>query len=322
VNLIADAFRSNRIRLLVGAGICDPIGDGQRQVVTEGICRELLHPARIEASDLLALYSNYSLESLVEALEYRIDNSNINLEEYCRIRYGSDINSETLKTLAELGSYISRIYTTSLDFLIEEQFPGRAKTILPKHEDGLIDPSPTDILIIHLHGALTQEKEDRTTGEGIISGSSHKLLTHFSSDLGLHDLVIIGYSLNDPHLHALYQQVSIMLDNTRDKVIYLVSPVNNISELTIAADLWMSRGNCVLVPMEAKDFLKQVRIRIRELDEEYITAALKKQLGDIDFDISGYISHLQSTIENITRDEIITIITEKLKERRYEPQTL
>lgn len=105
------------------------------------------------------------------------------------------------------------IYTTNYDDLIEQSYASKKKdiSVISSNFDFRVQEIPEAIKLFKLHGSIDKDEIDGIHSRIIISESDYDLTSDYretlydslKADLNGTDLVIIGYSLSDPHIKDL-----------------------------------------------------------------------------------------------------------------------
>jgi len=114
------------------------------------------------------------------------------------------------------------IYTTNYDHLIEQSYQRKNTPIIvySSNFDFTVKSIPEAIKLFKLHGTIDKDISDGSNGRIIITESDYDntidyreaLFSSFSNDLSGANLIIIGYSLSDPHIKDIVNR-SININN-------------------------------------------------------------------------------------------------------------
>lgn len=125
------------------------------------------------------------------------------------------------------------IYTTNYDRLIEEAYASAGVDIEPvsSNFDFQISKNPGAIKLFKVHGTIEKDEVDGVHSRIILSDNDYDLTSEYRetlydslrNDLGQSDLVIVGYSLSDPHIRDIVNRtLDIHSKGGASRSIYLI----------------------------------------------------------------------------------------------------
>jgi hypothetical protein len=150
------------------------------------------------------------------------------------------------------------IFTTNWDTLLREAI-GDAAVVITDADLWKVTELEDQgaVPIFHLHGTIEHPKITETDLMNPDSPLFRLFAAHFISKV----FVLVGYSLNDINIRALYWKSLNLLKSRPDlqrKMTYVVAPVASTHEARIASALWTTR-NAHLIPIPAEQFFVELR---------------------------------------------------------------
>jgi len=125
------------------------------------------------------------------------------------------------------------IYTTNYDRLIEDAYSDAGVDIesVSSNFDFQLSKKPDAIKLFKIHGSIEKDEIDGVHSRLILSDNDYDLTSEYretlydslKNDLNQSDLVIIGYSLSDPHIRDIVNRaLDINAKNHSSRSIYLI----------------------------------------------------------------------------------------------------
>jgi hypothetical protein len=263
---IAGEIRRKRVSFFFGAGMsCSAPSNIPSGATLGGRIVNELFPERVDEKTALNLADAFPLEILAESMEMYDIYKRSGLDRFLTKQIdsaGSQTNAGHT-ALAGLAPYLTRIYTTNFDQLIERELgDGCVSAVRPQDLVKIDKAQHKDIpAILHLHGAVP----------GPYSITESELLTQkipflqfLNSDLMTHTFVFVGYSLVDPDFRPVYFEVMKTVRDNRelDKKTYIVSMIEQGLARDLAQKCWAARA-FDLIPMDAGEFMQALRVAVR-----------------------------------------------------------
>ena len=286
IRTIAQLLLDRRAGFLFGAGMSFESGAMTGSGLAASMLTAFLASKGVDTADAGNLAEKFPFEAIVEAYEGSLPDPLPDMRRYLDAAFGELKPHAGHKALAELACNIDRIYTTNFDSLIEDAFDGRADAIHAGNENELLDV-PEDVMpVIHLHGVLGSGK--RVMNESTVyADASNRLFKEFERDLSWKVFIMVGYSMLDPHIRAMYFRVRELVRKADqgEKKTYIVSPVSSKAELELAKRIWANRS-AELVPLPATTFFEMLLSRVDSLKKEKRKAELTKRIdgSGVDYD--------------------------------------
>ncbi len=158
-----------------------------------------------------------------------------------------------------------RLYTTNFDTVLDECLGSLAQTVDATAKAVIQFKDPTaenpQVGVFHLCGTLD---DPWVTEQDLKKESVH--LKSFACDLVTDVFAFVGYDLGDDSLEKVYLDVRDTLNVTReDRKTFLVMPIENSFEYSVASEIFKQRAEIELVPMGATDFLAVLWASIQDL---------------------------------------------------------
>ncbi len=198
ISELAKNIRPENTVLFFGSGSSVPSGAPTVKQITDKFYSDF----RIEKND----YSLSELSSICEQQSSR-NKMILSLRELFK-------NKTPTGSLLNLPLYNWRsIYTTNYDNLIEQAYKNKSKdiSVISSNFDFRVQEIPEAIKLFKLHGTIEKDEIDGVHSRIIITENDYDLTLEYreslfdslKADLIGTDLVIIGYSLSDPHIKSL-----------------------------------------------------------------------------------------------------------------------
>lgn len=255
-----------QVVFLCGAGVSmgPPVWFPDFKKLVEDIYKDLnedymLHPAEREGMDCdpRFLAPDRTLNALFRRLKPQRDRVMEALRKALETNHDGTRFHENLLKLSRGSNGNIRLITTNFDTLFERSWLHFSGQELESHAaSGMPNPGAYDWQgVFHLHGRLADDMIASLTESQLVLTSAEfgdaYLRTGWASrylyDLLRHtNVVIIGYSLNDPPLRYLIDALDADRDRFDFKSLYAIAPVQNGNENDTEA-IWIARGTTPLL---------------------------------------------------------------------------
>jgi hypothetical protein len=315
---IARAGLQQRLLLLIGAGFPkDARGYPTGSELASILVRETYRCTQQEAD---AVAQKYELAAISQQFVEKTTDKRPQLisrvkQELSRPPATKSQPERDLATVASLCR-LCRVFTTNFDSTIEDALDARAKTVQPtvasirEFEE---DAAGRDVTgVFHLHGDLT---EPRITEDDLRTPRS-LFFELLRQDLLTHVLVMVGYSFRDDAIRQIYNEVYDLLKAVgQERRNYIVTPVHGQLDYELAVRLWSARGDIVVIPLRAGEFLRCLVTHLEECRYEDIVKAIADHQGKTAMQINEQLRPLKHQFAHLTPSELAEAIQQFIKLR-------
>jgi hypothetical protein len=220
-----------------------------------------------------------------------------------------------LATIASLCR-MRRIFTTNFDEIIEQSLGTRHRFVKPAIANIQDFEAEADLLditgVFHLNGDLSAPRmteDDLRTHRSVF----FELLRQ---DMLTKVLVMIGYSFRDDSITQIYDQLFDLLRSVgEDRKSYIVMPMDGKLDYKLAERLWDARGNIVVIPLRAGDFLHLLLSHIEEVRYDVVVKGLATELGESEVAVNERLNPLKHLFAHLTLGEVAEALRQFTKLR-------
>jgi len=317
---IAQAGLDQRLLLLIGAGFSKdargyPVGSELASV----LIRDVYHShsdADIEAAarkyELAAISQQY-VEKATEKRQQLLSRIGNALSKVPKEKSQVELDLATVASICRLR----RVFTTNFDSVIEESLDSRAVPLKPTISDIRTFEErvkTNDVTgIMHLNGGVSDAKLTENDLRGDRSIFFEILRQSMLTDV----LVMIGYSFRDDAVTQIYDELFDLLKAVgQDRRSYIVMPVDNELDYRLGERLWRSRGDIVLLPLRAGEFLRMLVSSLEEVRYEGSVRGIAEQIGTTPADIHDRLRPLKDKYAHISSGELAEAVEEIIQLRK------